>query len=285
MEQPVRSARRSSHRFRLLLGGEVIVERLRLIPGPPRRSRCPGGARRLHGTALRAHRELPAAERLYTASHEAPGFHPTGPLLNLFGTEPAPPRRPQPHINGFGGTERSRAETVPGQPNSGLGEKCCCTEVPPSRGFLRAVRSSEWTRYCGTGVGEGLRGDHRPRAEHSPPPAQESGSGAPSPASQFSRGCPGLSQLLAPQALGDTLLETERHSSPVSASFSPGPSQLSAANPRASSGEAPRGPRISHSWDHPLTILSHCPLHGSPGTDPCPHSACDLHCPSLPGHC
>lgn len=185
MEQPVRSARRSSHRFRLLLGGEVIVERLRLIPGPPRRSRCPGGARRLHGTALRAHRELPAAERLYTASHEAPGFHPTGPLLNLFGTEPAPPRRPQPHINGFGGTERSRAETVPGQPNSGLGEKCCCTEVPPSRGFLRAVRSSEWTRYCGTGVGEGLRGDPARstalplprRAARVPPPLHRSSAG------------------------------------------------------------------------------------------------------------
>lgn len=268
MEQPGRSARRSSHRFWFLLGCEVIVERLRLIPGPPRRSRCPGGARRLHGTALRAHRELPAAERLYTASHEAPGFHPTGPRLNLFGTEPAPPRRPQPHINGFGGTERSRADAVPGQPNSGLGEKSCCTEMRPSRGFLRAVRRSERSRCCGTGVAGGLRGDHRPRAEHSPLPAQESISGAPSPAWRFSPGCPGLSQLLAPQALRDALLAAERHRSPIAASFSPGPSQLSAANPRASSAEAPRGARISHSRGHPLIALSHCSLHGSPGTDP-----------------
>lgn len=45
------AAARGSHRFGFLLGGEVVVESLGVLPGPPRRARCPGGARRLHGAA------------------------------------------------------------------------------------------------------------------------------------------------------------------------------------------------------------------------------------------
>lgn len=70
-------ASRGSHRFGFLLGGEVVVESLGVLPGPPRRARCPGGARRLHGAAAPC---APGAAggALYRAARGAPGSNPPG---------------------------------------------------------------------------------------------------------------------------------------------------------------------------------------------------------------
>lgn len=71
-------ASRGSHRFGFLLGGEVVVESLGVLPGPPRRARCPGGARRLHGAAAPCAPGAAGGALYNRAARGAPGSNPPG---------------------------------------------------------------------------------------------------------------------------------------------------------------------------------------------------------------
>lgn len=148
-----------SHRFGLLLGGEVVVESLGFIPGPPR---SPGGARRLHSAAAPGHRRLrrlrsvlgggsarpgssrsrgrPGGTRFIRHPMKLRGFSPPGHGLTSSGPSAPPRRRPRAPPGDTGelrgieegspapGQSQRRGRRTPGSEGKGLGTKVASAE-------------------------------------------------------------------------------------------------------------------------------------------------------------
>lgn len=158
-----------SHRFGLLLGGEVIVESLGLLPRPPRR------ARRLHSAAapgLRRHRRLrtlPGAPgtraqaggtRFIRHPMKLRGFSPPG--LGLTSSGPSPSRRSSAGIpvnHGCGGTEagalRGRVSKGKGHQQRAGGDRApmgdTSSRASGVTGFHPSLRRTGWHPRQGTG--------------------------------------------------------------------------------------------------------------------------------------